>query len=566
MTGGATRFDAVFPAWHIDVTGSEWKPSCQGWALQKYIDGRQAWSQQARDSRRLSQSGRDIVVEKTIKDNEPDDKPQSSVAKISGLLGIISVFLANIVAILTHIDEIRKYISDNVGTEHLYEIHGIALYISVFMLFIGYSAMIYWIYMNFIKTSSIVIKSVFLAVSITIATVAAVGSTLLIRPMDLTQILTSQVATFGNAIALQQVASGDSKGGFRFSQTEASNDVQVWTTAQCLFALIEQEPSEVKRKVRAIHDGLDFVRRSQLPNNEGWAYYYMGDQNWGVTEIASWVTLAYVSSVRPELQNIVWRDDEIPIVSDIVRSVVKLLLSRQHSQGGWGPISKTDNPKHVRTYSSLMAVWALVEAQNSSLNLGDARGFIGDAIVNGVESILITQQKDLHGLIGWWPNPSVKYHPKYFAGLTAQALYVLARAQAVTPTLRANHRINDVIRNYVTLGLDGAQGFEVFSKRNIDFNEQVEASDRYFEGRRETAEQSTFLWYPWTVSLAAELTFSPIYDQADKDLAERLLNQLLRRSNDDGAFASTHQAIFPTAESLFALENYIRLRARFSKS
>jgi hypothetical protein len=134
-----------------------------------------------------------------------------------------------------------------------------------------------------------------------------------------------------------------------------------------------------------------------------------------------------------------------------------------------------------------MAVWALVEAQNSSLNLGDARGLIGDAIVNGVESILTTQQKDLHGLLGWWPNPSVKNHHEYFAGLTAQTLYVLARAQAVTPTLRANHRINDVIRNYLALGLDGAQGFEVFSKRNIDFNEQVEASDRYFEGRPETA-------------------------------------------------------------------------------
>jgi hypothetical protein len=42
----------------------------------------------------------------------------------------------------------------------------------------------------------------------------------------------------------------------------------------------------------------------------------------------------------PELQNIVWHDDELPIVSDIVRSVVKLLLSRQHSQGGWGPYQK----------------------------------------------------------------------------------------------------------------------------------------------------------------------------------------------------------------------------------
>jgi hypothetical protein len=69
-----------------------------------------------------------------------------------------------------------------------------------------------------------------------------------------------------------------------------------------------------------------------------------------------------------------------------------------------------------------MAIWALVEAQNSSLNLGDARGPIGDAIGNGVESILTTQQKNLHGLSGWWPNPSVKNHPEYFAGLTAQVL------------------------------------------------------------------------------------------------------------------------------------------------
>jgi hypothetical protein len=188
-------------------------------------------------------------------------------------------------------------------------------------------------------------------------------------------------------------------------------------------------------------------------------------------------------------------------------------------------------------------------------------GLIGIiAIILANIAAIVTHIEELKQKIaGWWPNSSVdvRNNSDYFAGLTAQVLYVLARAQAVIQTLRSDHRINDAIRNYFLLGIDGAEGFEMFSTRKADVNEQVEASDRYFEGRSETIEQNTFLWYPWATVLASEINFSAFPDQAEKSLADRLLNRLLSRSDDDASFVSSFQAIFPTAESLFALEKYL---------
>src|SRR4029077_12283363 len=87
-----------------------------------------------------------------------------------------------------------------------------------------------------------------------------------------------------------------------------------------------------------------------------------------------------------------------------------------------------------------------------------------------------------------------------------------------------------------------------FAKRGVGDNERAHDSDRYLEGRTETVEQSTFLWYPWTIAMATTLQQDRVIDDYQRDRLRNLTSMLLMRADDAGKFARNDAVIYPTAE------------------
>jgi hypothetical protein len=86
--------------------------------------------------------------------------------------------------------------------------------------------------------------------------------------------------------------------------------------------------------------------------------------------------------------------------------------------------------------------------------------------------------------------------------------------------------------------------------RKLAPNETAHDSDRYLEGRSETCEQSTFLWYPWTIAAAIALENDPLLRDYQQGQLRRISSELLARIEDVNNLIRNDSAIYPTAEVL----------------
>jgi hypothetical protein len=475
----------------------------------------------------------------------------SGTAKIQGFIGIVAITLGNVAAILTHVDEIRQFISKLLGTEWAYRFHTLVV-IGAFALFlVGYASLSYWLYWNFFANRTRVIRGGFCVAALVAVSTMMLGSYFLFKPADLDPLLLRQADNYTQTILSQQFTGGDDDGGFRFSQGGISNDVQVWTTAQCLTALLRRDAASLKNAGPAIRRAFNYVERLRLKSpNDGWGY--LKDFNWGVTEIDGWVALAYLYSLKADNAAMVWKKDEIPTTIASTNSILALLLRRQHDDGGWGPIAQTSNTKHERTYSTIMALWALAEAeQNGDIVKGHDEEYRA-AVTSGAKWLLEASTTNNEGFTGWWPNPSAHYQVGAYPGLTAQALFVLSVAKSAHSFIGTDSKYKDAIQSFIKLALDGNDKFEPLTRRKVLDNEKAHDSDRYLEGRTETAEQTTFLWYPWTIALGASLQRDPILLDYQQERLRNLESKLLERLDEEDAFARHDEVIYPTAEMLFA--------------
>jgi hypothetical protein len=484
-----------------------------------------------------------------------DSTSVGSVAKAQGFIGIVAITLGNVAAILTHVDEIRQFISKLLGTEWAYRFHTLVIIGAYILFLVGYASLTYWLYWNFVAKRTRLIKAAFGVAALLAVSTVMFGSYLLTRPADLDPLLSKQAGNYTQTVFSQQLNGGEDDGGFRFSQGSISNDVQVWTTAQCLTALLQQDGAALKGTAPAIRRALNYVERLRLKStDDGWGY--LKDFSWGVTEIDSWVALAYIYSLKPDNAAVVWKTDELPTAIANVNSILAILMSRQHDDGGWAPIMRTSNPKHERTYSTIMALWALAEAeQNDDLVKGHDERYRAAAIA-GAKWLLEAYTTNSEGFSGWWPNPSAHNPVGAYPGLTAQTLFVLSKAKSSHSFIGSHSKYKEAIESFIKLALDGNEKFDSLAKRKIRDNEKAHDSDRYLEGRVETAEQSTFLWYPWVLALGASLQHDSLlvdYQQRFRNLEARLLE----RMDEEDEFARHDEVIYPTAEMLFAEGFYL---------
>jgi hypothetical protein len=241
----------------------------------------------------------------------------------------------------------------------------------------------------------------------------------------------------------------------------------------------------------------------------------------------------------------------------IIERELALASRRQFANGGFSPTRRTDNQNHARTYSTIMALWLLIEARkNEAIPSTRARAY-DDKIRKGIGWLANAHKTKQNGVGGWWPTPEPSSLQDEFLGLTAQTLYILSRAESEFEAVRLNSKVQQATANFMAVATRGVGGVGPLSNLEMKANQRAHDSDRYLPGLPEVnVESSTFLWYPWTLVLSLQLAGTRSSEISAQ--AYNLVNTLVRRSDEFGRFAEADPALYPTAEGLFAIGLYLR--------
>jgi serine/threonine protein kinase len=329
-----------------------------------------------------------------------------------------------------------------------------------------------------------------------------------------------------------------SDGGLGTKANDPSQGTQVWSTAQCMKAVLSSDV-DLTDHIDQIKSTFRFIEKlRRLEPDPGWNLY--GDGNpYTITEIGAWVTLAEIASVDSKTR--IWSDAELPDVLGQIDRDLKYVVDRQETSGpeagGWSPI-KDQRPNFTRTYSTAMAVWSLVEARRSATVRGRLDTRDETSARNGIRWLLAHQ-----GDLGWAPNPN-RENVGQFDGLTAQVLFVLSRAEDDFPFLKGDGTYLAAQKQFLAnKGL---------GQHALDDNSHLPDADQRFPGTQFQAEGSTFLWFPWSV---AELThLSSGAESSDlRDTSDRIRQRILEQNADHLDQFIAKQYIYVLAEALYCI-------------
>jgi hypothetical protein len=312
-----------------------------------------------------------------------------------------------------------------------------------------------------------------------------------------------------------------------------------WTTAQSLVAAASamgNDPSLAQAYAGNVRQAIDYIEAGLTPG-EGWPYNPPNGP--AVTEVTSWVTLAYIKTLDSAIAPVVWGDiaQQTAMKERIARNV-KLLLRRQDTVGNWPPASGL--PNGARTYSAVMALWALVEARDCPALRGQLDDGLAESIRRGIQRLLsnYAEQKDFRAN----PNPSGthEHHP----GLTAMTLWVLGQAEgAGTPFLSSDTTYRQAKSVFLQEGLQ--------RDRKVANNTRLHDTDARFDGPF-ILEPSTFLWYPWTLLELAQLRQDPQLIESQRQTVYETELNLVFRFEEALAQINT-EATYVLDENLFAI-------------
>ncbi len=340
-------------------------------------------------------------------------------------------------------------------------------------------------------------------------------------------------------------ASQAPNGGFKASASAAEATVQVWATAQGLVAVFSTEKS-LDSYVPRIKNAFEFIEKLRRSTpGEGWNYY--GNANpYTVTEINGWVTLAYIKSL--ESKTPVWSGPERQeIIKHVMRDLAEI-NRRQDASGGWRPI-RDGGGDFVRTYSTVVALWTLVEAKKSPA-VSESIGAMYDESIRSGTNWLLRNHKDGQG---WVQNPSRSGQKDHFDGLTAQALFVLSRGAGLAEFAYLK---ND--STYVRARGDFINNKQLVSRSIEKDNSHISDADVGFIGTEFMAEGSTFLWFPWTLLELAQLSFDEGLSPEERETATGLRNQILNANAELlGSYVESGTFTYQFAENLFCVSGYV---------
>jgi class 3 adenylate cyclase len=336
-----------------------------------------------------------------------------------------------------------------------------------------------------------------------------------------------------------------SNGGIKMSPSSSDATTQVWQTAQCLVAALSAK-KDLSTNTPKLKEGLKYLEGlHRMTPAEGWNLYGNSNQ-FTITEIAGWVTLANIKSLDSPTR--IWTDAEREEVGKRIIRDLDEIIRRQDPGGGWRPI-KDNNPEYTRTYSTVIALWSLIEAK-SSPSLTDKIGSKYDEnIRQGINWLL----RGYGPGQGWVPNPNRVGQRNRFDGLTAHALFVLSRAERL-PAFSFTK--NDNV--YRTARQDFIKNRQLASW-SIDSNDShMPDADLRFLGTEFLAEGSTFLWFPWSLVVLSQLSNDPDLSNDERQAATQLRLDILNRNSDKlDKYVETANLMYVLGENLYCVSVYL---------
>jgi hypothetical protein len=316
----------------------------------------------------------------------------------------------------------------------------------------------------------------------------------------------------GLAQVRTRLFSASSGRGFRWDPGDAKSEVDAWGTAQALVGFMTDRATTLQRRDE-IRGAILYLQQIRLA--DGWGYF--PNNNWSLTEITSWVTLASIRSLRAD----VWTQSERQQRIAEIGHNLAALLERQDESGGWRPIHESADGL-ARTYSTAIALWAFLDARSEPLLSANVGKRYDDNIRRAVSWLLVHQN---HSAPGWIPNPVRENVRETFPGLTAQVLFVLARADQVDQSFVNSRVAYDDAKMAFLDCLSAPTCASRLDTRVPDADVHLRPTDRVLEG-------STFLWFPWTLATVSDLTLDQDLTADARKTADRFRDELLSRHEE----------------------------------
>ncbi|HUS11109.1 MAG TPA: hypothetical protein VMZ30_11645 [Pyrinomonadaceae bacterium] len=354
----------------------------------------------------------------------------------------------------------------------------------------------------------------------------------------------------------QRIAESQAPNGGIFAKVgDASFPTQVWTTAQALTGMLANQKDLDDKKIAVIKSAFAYIEKGRHPAptkpddyDEGWGLFEGHKKS--MTEIAGWVTVAYVGSL--ESKNQIWDSNQRSAIRERIKRDLALIVQRQSNDGGWRPI-KEDGPKFTRTYSTAIALWSLIEARRSDF-VREAIGNNYDShIGNGINWLLknytTTTRDGRDEDIGWVPNPNRGGQRERFDGLTAQVLFILSRIedQPGFERLKQNQELLKYKKAFINKP-DLAKRFVCSNDRihdfDLSFNTDKGGVDFVLEG-------STLLWFPWSYAALTALSNDSALTAQEKAQASALRKTILDSKVDDITKFVDEEFMYVLAENLY---------------
>ncbi len=338
-------------------------------------------------------------------------------------------------------------------------------------------------------------------------------------------------------------------GGLKSVTAGAQTATQVWTTAQALTGVLATQKNldGYVPKIKAAFKYMEELRRTRP--SEGWNYYANANP-YTVTEINSWVSLAQVKSLDSSTR--IWNDSERAEIMNRIERELAEIARRQDGGGGWRTITE-ENPDYVRTYSTVVAVWALAEATKSpSLKERVGTRYV-QSIRRGVSWLLQNYKPGQ----GWVQSPQRTGQQDRFDGLTAHALFALSRAEAIPDLAYLKNE-----QTYLTARRDFINHKELATMSIEKDNSSIPDADVHFVGSEFMGEGSTFLWFPWTLVELSHLSLDPGLSADERKAADALRLEILNANAERlDRYVEKANLTYLLAENLFCVNTYLRGRA-----
>ena len=507
--------------------------------------------------------------------------------KINLWYGIIGGGVAAIAGFLGHADSIRATLPSLLDGEYVFYIHYAVAIIVVSVIFLTILSLWVWVSRKYLshlhrfrRISTAAVSILLFGCGIWVMHVVIPAPPAVFEPIDkwagdwTKEILSAKTKE-------QEI--GES--GIASDLEYLDDGPQVWATSQSIAAfLVRPErllPEDYKKigvffeyiekerlgtKDMILKDGLTVVGANpscggQTASHNGWAYIHNLD--WGATEVIGWVSIAYALALRdPNIAKRIWPDQNgVEEAKKRLRQNLILLTSRQLPDGGWSPVGGTTEARNERTYSTVMALWAIIEAKRADLIDADTGSDFDESVDKGIHWLLnVYRDRIGNDKFGWVPNPRRDGNTENFDGLTAQVLFVLTRAQAnFSSSLDGDDRFVEHREKFLAYGagLGGTQEAPLFRSTSPDSNMRMHDADKYLHGLPQTVEASTFLWFPWSLALCAETIGSsgPEYYKL-RAIAETSCELLIDRASSVKKVADSQPFTYVKAEDLFGLNWY----------